>query len=79
MVCNKYKKKGPYGYHINKWKNEEFIEYMKSNKFEYIEGIMKGKWIPFPLWITGTSYQLPLSSKSEYYNTNFFYVFRVTK
>ena len=77
--CYKYIKKGPHEKHVNNWKNEEFIEYMKSHDFEFIEGFMKGKWIPFPLWLTKTSYQLPLTSKSEYYNTNFFYVFRVIK
>ena len=77
--CYKYMKKGAHEKHVNNWKNEEFIEYMKSHNFEYIEGFMKGKWIPFPLWLTKTSYQLPLTSKSEYYNTNFFYVFRVIK
>jgi len=77
--CYKYVKKGPNIGQINKWTYDGFIEYMKSHHFELIEGFMKGKWIPFPLWFTKTSYQLPLSSKLEYYNTNFFYVFKVNK
>ena len=77
--CYKYKKKGPHSQHINNWRYEEFIEYMKSHRFEFVEGSMKGKWIPFPLWVTETSYQLPVSSKLEHYNTNFFYVFKASK
>ena len=77
--CYKYKKKGPHSGHINNWTYEGFIKYMKTHHFEFVEGFMKGKWIPFPLWMTKTSYQLPFSSKSEYYNTNFFYVFRASK
>jgi ubiquinone/menaquinone biosynthesis C-methylase UbiE len=77
--CYKYVKKGPHRGHINNWTYEGFIEIMKYHHFEFIEGVMKGKWVPFPLWITKTSYQLPLSSASEYHNTNFFYVFRVSK
>jgi SAM-dependent methyltransferase len=77
--CHKYVKKGPFSGHINNWTYKGFIEYMKSHHFEFVEGFMKGRWVPFPLWITKTSYQLPLSSKSEYHNTNFFYVFRASK
>ena len=77
--CYKYDKKGPHTGHINNWTYDGFIEYMKKNGFELIDGFMKGKWIPFPLWMTKTSYQLPISSKSEYHNTNFFYVFKVVK
>jgi len=77
--CYKYKKKGPHRGHVNNWRYEEFIEYMKSHHLEFVEGFMKGKWIPFPLWMTKTSYQVPISSKSECYNTNFFYVFKVSK
>lgn len=77
--CYKYEKKGPHLGHINNWKYHEFIEYMKSYHFEFVEGFMKGYWVPFPLWITKKSYQLPISSKKEYYNTNFFFVFRTNK
>jgi len=77
--CYKYKKKGPHSDHINNWEYNEFIEYMKAHHFEFVEGFMKGRWIPIPSWITKTSYQLPFSSKTEYYNTNFFYVFRARK
>ena len=77
--CYKYNKKGPHTGHINNWTYDGFIEYMKKNGFELIDGFMKGKWIPFPLWITKTSYQLPIASKSEYHNTNFFYIFKVNK
>jgi ubiquinone/menaquinone biosynthesis C-methylase UbiE len=77
--CYKYHKKGPHTGHINNWTYDGFIEYMNSYDFEYVEGHMKGKWIPFPLWMTNTSYQLPVSSNSEYHNTNFFYMFKVNK
>ena len=77
--CYKYHKKGSHTGHINNWTYDGFIEYMNSNDFEYVEGHMKGKWVPFPLWMTNTSYQLPVTSKSEYHNTNFFYVFKVNK
>jgi len=77
--CYKYDKKGPHLGHINNWRYEEFIAYMKEQGFEFVEGFMKGLWLPLPLWLTKRSYQLPISSKEEYYNTNFFYVFRVRK
>ena len=37
---------------------------------------MKGLCIPIPKKLTDVSYQLPMTLKEEYYNTNFFYVFR---
>jgi ubiquinone/menaquinone biosynthesis C-methylase UbiE len=74
--CYKYKKKGPHQDHINNWTFAEFREYIESQGFKYLEGFMKGFWLPFPLWVTQTSIQLPVSHKNEYYNTNFFYVFR---
>jgi SAM-dependent methyltransferase len=77
--CYKYTKLGPHEGHVNNWSYEGFIGFMKSNKFDFIEGFMKGRWIPFPLWLTETTYQLPLSSKSEFLNTNFFYLFQVRK
>jgi ubiquinone/menaquinone biosynthesis C-methylase UbiE len=77
--CNKYIKKGPHPGHINNWTYDGFVSLMQSYHFELVKGYMKGKWIPLPLWLTKTSYQFPLSSESEYYNTNFFYVFRVNK
>ena len=77
--CYKYKRKGPHQGHINNWSYQDFITYMHDHHFELIEGFMKGMWLPFPLWLTQTSYQIPFSPHSEYYNTNFFYVFRVKK
>ena len=67
------------GGHINNWTYQGFINYMHQQQFELIEGFMKGAWIPFPPCLTHTSYQIPFSPSSEYYNTNFFYVFRVKK
>lgn len=77
--CYKYRKKGSHRSHVNSWTFEGFIKLMKSHGFEFVEGSMKGWWLPLPLWITRTSYQLAFSSKSEYYNTNFFYVFKAAK
>jgi ubiquinone/menaquinone biosynthesis C-methylase UbiE len=76
--CHKYVMKGPHSGHINNWTYNGFIDFMNQHDFHLIEGFMKGRWIPMPLWLTKTSYQLPIVSKDEYYNTNFFYVFRRT-
>ncbi|MEH6748175.1 MAG: class I SAM-dependent methyltransferase [Maribacter arcticus] len=75
----KYKIKGPNENACNNWSNEEFIELMKRNNFRFVDGYTKGYWVPLPSWITKASIQLPISSKSEYYNTNFFYKFEVVK
>jgi SAM-dependent methyltransferase len=77
--CYKYTRLGPHEGHVNNWTYSGFIEFMKSNNFDFVEGFMKGRWIPFPFWVTETTYQLPVSSKSEFLNTNFFYLFRVRK
>ena len=77
--CYKYKRKGPNSEHINNWTFDEFKEYMNQNGFKCLEGYMIGYWIPLPLWITKTSYQLPISSKKEFYNTNFIYAFQKMK
>ena len=77
--CYKYKKKGAHPGHINNWRFEDFKNFMKSSGYELVHQKMIGWWIPLPLWITKTSYQIPLSSKNEYYNTNFIFVFKVIK
>ena len=77
--CYKYQKKGPHPEHINNWTYEGFIKFMISHKFKLLKSCMKGFWIPLPLWLTMTSYQLPISLKKEFYNTNFFYMFEVIK
>jgi len=40
---------------------------------------MKGFWIPITISPGKASYQLPISSKNEFYNTNFFFVFKKPK
>jgi SAM-dependent methyltransferase len=75
----KYTRLGPHEGHVNNWTFDGFIDFMKSHNFDFVKGFMKGWWIPFPLWITETTYQLPLSSRSEFLNTNFFYVFKIRK
>lgn len=77
--CHKYKKKGPHAEHVNNWGYQEFIDYMELHNYRLVRGIMTGYWIPLPVWLTKTSYQLPIASKDEYYNTNFLYEFQIEK
>ncbi|MFQ5977071.1 MAG: class I SAM-dependent methyltransferase [Candidatus Heimdallarchaeota archaeon] len=77
--CFKYRKKGPHPQHVNNWSYADFIAFMHHYRFNFLKGHMRGFWIPFPLWLTKTSYQLPFSSNNEYYNTNFFFVFDISK
>lgn len=77
--CCKYQKKGPHPDHVNNWGYDEFKKFMSSRGFKFIRGHMKGLWVPLPLWLTKISYQLSISSKNEYYNTNFFYIFEAGK
>ena len=77
--CYKYQKKGPHAEHVNNWTYDSFEEFMLSHNFKYLKGYMKGLWIPTPLWLARTSYQLPISSSNEFYNTNFFYMFTIIK
>ena len=77
--CYKYTIKGQHQDHRHAWKYEEFSNIMKSSNFDLVESLMIGRWLKLPLWLTGTSYQLPLSSKNEFYNSNFLYAFRARK
>lgn len=74
--CYKYKKKGPHADHVNDWTFDEFRLLMEESGFDFLTGTKVGFWIPFPSWLTHTSYQLPRSHQHEFYNTNFFYAFR---
>lgn len=74
--CYKYQKKGPHPEHVTNWSFNGFKEYMNQHSFKCLEGYMKGYWIPLPLWLTKISYQLPIVSKEEFYNTDFFFVFQ---
>lgn len=74
--CYKYQKKGPHPEHINNWTFKQFKEYMIHKGFIYLEGYMRGFWIPLTILPGKASYQLPISSKNEFYNTNFFFVFK---
>ena len=74
--CYKYQIKGAHTEHVQNWDFKGFIKYAEKYKFQVVESFMKGYWVPLPLWLTRTSYQLPFTSKEEFYNTNFFYVFR---
>jgi SAM-dependent methyltransferase len=75
----KYAIKGQHQDHHHAWKYEEFSSMMKSSNFDLVESYMIGRWLRLPLWLTKTSYQLPLSSKNEFYNSNFLYAFRARK
>lgn len=77
--CYKYQKKGPHSGHIHNWTFNGFINFMNDLGFKLLSGGMKGWWIPFPLMLTKTSYQLPITSKDEFLNTNFIFVFKVLK
>ncbi len=77
--CYKYQKKGSHPDHWNNWTFDEFKEYMLHKGFIYLEGHMKGLWIPFTILLGKASYQLPISSKNEFFNTNFFFVFKKPK
>jgi SAM-dependent methyltransferase len=72
----KYRRKGPHPGHVNSWSFTGFVEFMRKFHFEFIRGFMKGWWIPLR---TRASYQLPLHSRAEAYNTNFFFVFKKAK
>lgn len=74
--CYKFERKGPHPACTDNWTFDEFKEFMKRYDFKYLEGYMKGYWIPLPLWFTNISYQLPISCKEEKYNTDFFFVFQ---
>lgn len=74
--CYKYQKKGPHPDHVNNWTFVEFKEYLVKKNFRYLDGYMKGFWIPLTFLPGRASYQLPLSTKNEFYNTNFFFVFK---
>ncbi len=77
--CYKYQKKGPHPEHVNNWTFKEFKEYIINQGFIYLEGYLKGFWIPLKIVPGTASYQLPISSKNEFYNTNFFFVFKKPK
>jgi ubiquinone/menaquinone biosynthesis C-methylase UbiE len=78
--CYKYHVKGQHKDHCNKWTFDEFITLMESHGFKFVKGCMKGWWVPFPSYLAGkNSYQLPITSDHEYYNTNFFFKFKVLK
>jgi ubiquinone/menaquinone biosynthesis C-methylase UbiE len=75
--CFKYKIKGAHPEHVNNWNYYEFIKLL-SSKFTLIEGRMKGFWLPI-FMKSKYSIQLNYSHDKEFYNTNFFYVFKCIK
>ena len=77
--CYKYKVKGQNPYNVNAWSFEEFVSLAESHGFKLLEGSMKGLWVPLPTWLTSTSYDLPITSKSEFYNSVLFFAFEVSK
>lgn len=77
--CYKYHRKGKHPEHVNNWSYEDFIQFMRLHGFKFMKGFMKGYWVPLATWLTKTSYQLPLTSKDEFYCTNFFYLFEAEK
>ncbi|HBG27241.1 MAG: hypothetical protein A2Y10_12495 [Planctomycetes bacterium GWF2_41_51] len=75
--CKKYAAKGQHPDHVNKFSFMEFERYMKAHGFKTLQSFMMGYWLP--ICFLKSSYQLPLTSGNEYYNTNFFYMFEVIK
>lgn len=74
--CNKFRKKGPHPACINNWTLDEFKEFMGQYGLICLEEKMKGHWVSFLSMFTNTSCQLPITSKKEAYNTDFFFVFQ---
>ncbi|MDE2183306.1 MAG: methyltransferase domain-containing protein [Alphaproteobacteria bacterium] len=74
--CYKYDRKGKNIQHVNEWTYEGFIAFMRKHRFELISGIMLGKYVELPKWLSTATYQLPWRSPDEYHNTNFIYTFR---
>jgi SAM-dependent methyltransferase len=86
LVCIGIPNAGCFKYHVKHeriakdWSFTGFIRYVRPFGLELLRMKMIGWWIPAPRWLAGGfSYQLPFSSKLEYYNTNFIYAFRVSK
>ena len=77
--CYKYFIKGQHDDHCNSWTYDGFVKYVESYGFTLLKGLKKGWWIPFPKYFGNISYQLPVSSIHEYYNTYFFYIFQTQK
>ncbi|MBN2311689.1 MAG: methyltransferase domain-containing protein [Candidatus Hydrogenedentes bacterium] len=75
---HKYKS-GRHPEHVNDWTFDQFQEYMAGHGFRCEERLMKGYWVPVHLPFVRAPIQLPVSSKREYENTNFFYLFQVEK
>lgn len=73
--CHKYTVKGDNSYCRHKWTYTEFIDLMARYGFRVVEGYQKGRWVPVPAWLTDISYHLPICSRDERNNVNFFYVF----
>jgi SAM-dependent methyltransferase len=74
-TCYKYQKKGPNALTINQWTFDELPPFMTRFGFSLLQKKMFGFWVPLPLWLTNSSYQLPFSHPKEFYNTTFLYVF----
>ncbi|HEY8665120.1 MAG TPA: class I SAM-dependent methyltransferase [Tepidisphaeraceae bacterium] len=79
VSCHKYQKKGKNTDFVQDWTFEGFKQLMANHGFRCLDARMMGWWMPLPLWLTKTSYQLPLESKEEAQNTNFMYAFEVQK
>lgn len=77
--CYKYQKKGKHPNQLHLWSYQSFISLMESIGYKMIKGSMCGYWIPMPKWLGHISFHLPISSKEEKFNTNFFFVFEIIK
>jgi SAM-dependent methyltransferase len=77
--CHTYARKGSDPLTRHQWTFEGFKQYMGGFGFQCLEGRMRGWWVPLPRWVGAWSYHLPISPRSEFYNSTFLYRFEVRK
>jgi len=77
--CYKYQKKGKHPNQLHLWSFQSFSNLMESLGYKLVKGHMCGYWIPMPKWLNRISFHLPITSRTESLNTNFFFVFEVVK
>ncbi|HWB19868.1 MAG TPA: class I SAM-dependent methyltransferase [Phycisphaerales bacterium] len=79
LYCTKYQRKGLQPDFRSPFHFDEFRLAAESVGFRCIHAIQKGWWVPLPLWLCKTTYQLPFTSSQENNNTNFLYLFQAVK
>jgi SAM-dependent methyltransferase len=77
--CDKVERKGKNRVYAHFWSDAEFQAIAAKAGFQLLEHYQTGRWIPFPRWITHRPLHLPITSKDEYYNSYFVYLFEIQK